>query len=144
MASRADNTSVADSGRSDGLLANRRIINASKGRGHCPLCQVGLSRRSVHVLADDGHCVVSQEGRPSRYHLVEHGTQRVEVHFGLTLASHGLFRWHVGHRPYHHPFLSEPGRATTTANPKSPILAIPPVVNHTLLGFRSRWTIPLE
>ncbi len=43
MASKADSTSVADSGRSDGFLANRRIIKASNGRGHCPLCQVGAT-----------------------------------------------------------------------------------------------------
>ena len=34
MASRADNTSVADSGRSDGSLANKRRMTASRGRGH--------------------------------------------------------------------------------------------------------------
>ena len=35
-------------------------------------------------------------------------------------------------------------RSRATARPKSPILAIPSEVSHTLLGFRSRWMIPLE
>ena len=35
-------------------------------------------------------------------------------------------------------------RSIAIANPKSPILAIPSEVIHTLLGFRSRWMIPLE
>ena len=43
MASRADSTSVADLGRSTGFLAKRRIIKASRARGHCPLCQVGAT-----------------------------------------------------------------------------------------------------
>ena len=43
MASRADNTSAADSGRSDGFLARKRRISASKDRGHSELCQVGAT-----------------------------------------------------------------------------------------------------
>ena len=34
-------------------------------------------------------------------------------------------------------------RSTATARPKSPILAVPSSVSHTLPGLRSRWTMPL-
>ena len=43
MASSADSTSEADSGRSDGSLAKRRMIKASKDLGHWLLCHVGLT-----------------------------------------------------------------------------------------------------
>ena len=43
MGSRADSASVAESGRSDGSLASKRRMRASKARGHWPLCQVGAT-----------------------------------------------------------------------------------------------------
>ena len=61
------------------------------------------------MLADDSHAVVAQERLATAYHLVEHGSQGLQVGARRNVPSHRLFRWHVGHRADHHAFLSQAG-----------------------------------
>ncbi len=68
----------------------------------------GSHRRGVDVLANDSHRVVTQERRSAGDHLVEHGSEGVQVGPGRDFTAHGLLRGHVGHGSHHHPFGGQP------------------------------------
>ena len=61
------------------------------------------------MLADDSHRVVAQERRPAGDHLVEHGSQGIQVRARRYFAAHGLLWGHVGHCAHHHAFGGKPG-----------------------------------
>jgi hypothetical protein len=60
------------------------------------------------VLRDHRHRGVAEDGWTPGHHLVEHGTQRVEVAARVGRATHRLLRRHVRDRTDQHPLLREP------------------------------------
>ena len=84
------------------------------------------------MLADYGHRVVPQKWRPAGDHLVEHGSQGVEVGPRRYLAAHGLLRGHVRDGADHHALGGQPRpvdgyRQAEVANLGHPIAGEPDV-----------------
>ena len=90
------------------------------------------------MLAYDGHRVVSQEGRPSRNHLIEHGAKGVKVRPGRDVAAHGLLRRHVGDGTHHHAFS---GKAGTVQGHRQAEVAD---LGDAILGHISRFQVPVD
>ena len=65
------------------------------------------SGRGVDMLPDNGHGLVTEEGRPAGDQLVEHGSQGIEVGLRRHRPAHRLRQRHVGDCSHHHAFLRE-------------------------------------
>jgi hypothetical protein len=65
--------------------------------------------RGIDVLADYGDVIVTHKWWTAGDHLIEHGTQGVEVSLPGNIATRGLLRRHVTDRTNHDLLLSKTG-----------------------------------
>ena len=91
-----------------GVLGQESHDERLQGPGHLRVVPRRGYGRRVDVLADDGDDVVAQEGRPAGHHLIQHGSQGVEVAAGVGCAAQRLLRRHVGYGAQHHAGLGDP------------------------------------
>ena len=144
IASNADNTSEADSGRSDGSLASNRRMRASKDRGHPELCHVGATGGVLMcwpMMATESS--PKNGGRPVTisYNMAP---REYRSDCGVTSPPMACSGGMYDTVPTIIPSVVRRDRSMATARPKSPILATASLVSQTLPGFKSRWTMPRE